>query len=96
MTIGIGSLRDNSAHRKVTESLIGSAGVGRCPGLSNWCTFLLENQQAGKYISATELELNRFRTFPLGEPLLHLSTQVSDSDLAAYITFFDPRRDKRR
>ena len=26
----------------------------------------------------------------------HLSTQVNDSDLADYITVFDPRRDKRR
>ena len=28
--------------------------------------------------------------------MCRLSTQVNDSDLAAYITVFDPRRDKRR
>ena len=47
-SIGIGDLKDNSSHRKIREILLGSAGVGRHPGLSNRCTFLLANQQAGK------------------------------------------------
>ena len=62
-------------------SLLGCAGVGKCPGLSNRCTFWLANQQAGRYISATELDLDRFRPFPFGDILCHLSTQVNDSDL---------------
>ena len=82
-TIGIGSRRYNSIRRKIRESLLESAGVSRCARLSNWCTFWLANQQAGKYISATELEPNRFRYFPLGEIMCYLSTQLDDSDLAA-------------
>ena len=81
---------------KIKESLLVSAGVGRCPGLSNWCMFLLANQQAGKYISDTELELNRFQTLSLGYLVWHLSTQVNYSDLADYITVFELRRDNRR
>ena len=95
-TIGIGSLRENSAHRKIIEILLGSTGVGRYPGLSNRCTFLLVDQQAGKYISATELELNSFRPLSLRELVWHLITQVNDSDLAVYINVFCLRRDKRR
>ena len=82
LTIGIGALRDYSAHRKIMESVLGSAGVVRCPGWSNRYTFVLDNQQAGKYISATELELNRFCPLPLGDLVWYLSTQVNDSDLA--------------
>ena len=67
-----------------------------CHGLSNRCKFGLANQQAGKYISATELELNRFRSLPLGDLVWHLITQVKNSDIATYITVFDSRRDKRR
>ena len=81
LDFGIGDLRDNSDIRKIMESLLGISGVGRCTGLINWCTFWLSNQLAGKYISATELELNRFRPFTLGELVWHLSTQVNDSDL---------------
>ena len=83
LTIGIGALRENSAHRKIMESLLGRSGVDRCHGLSNRCKFGLANQQAGKYISATELELNMFRTLPFGDLVWHLITQVNDSDLAA-------------
>ena len=96
LTIGIGDLWENSAHRKIRESLLGSAGVGRCPVLSNQCNFGFSNQQARKYITITELELNRSWPFPLGELVWHLISQVNHSDLAAYITVFDPRRDKRR
>ena len=78
------------------ESLLGIAGVGRCPGLRNWCTLLLSNQQAGKYISTTELEINRFCTLPLWELVWYLRTQVNDSDLAAYVTIFDLRSYKCR
>ena len=89
MTIGIGALQENSAHMKITESLLVRARVDRCHGLSNRCKFGLANQQAGKYISVTELELNRFRPFPLGELVWHLITQAKNSDIAAYVTVFD-------
>ena len=39
LNIGIGALRENYDHRKIRERLLGSAVVGRCPGLSNQCTF---------------------------------------------------------
>ena len=81
LAIAIVALRGNYTHRKIRESLLGSSGVRRCPRLINRCTFLLANKQAGKYISATELELNRFRTFSLGELVWHLSTQMNDSYL---------------
>ena len=96
LTISIGALWQNSSHRKIRESLLGSAGVGSCTGLSNWCTFGLANQQAGSYAPDTELELNRFRSFPLRGLIWHLSTQVNDGNIAAYITVFDPRRGKCR
>ena len=35
-----------------------------------------------------------FQPFLLGELVWHLSTQVNDSDIAAYIIVFDPRRGK--
>ena len=81
--IGIGALRDNYAHRKIMENLLGSAGVHRCPGLSYSCTLGLANQQVGKYISANELEFNRFCPFPLGELLWYFRTQVNNINLAA-------------
>ena len=68
----------------------------RCTGLSNQSTFLLTKQQAGKYISAAELELDMFCPLPFGGLVWHLITQVIYIDLAAYITVFGPRRDKRR
>ena len=48
LNIVIESFRDNYAYRKIRESLLGSAGVGMCPVLSDQCTFGLVNQQAGK------------------------------------------------
>ena len=96
LNIGIWALQENSAHRKIRESLLGSAGLGRCPGLINRCKFWLSNKQAEKYISDTELELNKFHPLPFGEIVWHLSTQVNDSDISAYISVFEPRRDKRR
>ena len=96
LTIGIGALRYSFAHRKIRESLVGRVGVFRCPVLSNCCTFLLANKKSGKYIYATDLEFNRFRPFPIGELVWHLSTQVNDGLLAAYITVFDPSRDNCR
>ena len=47
LTIGIGSLRDNSTHGKIMESLLGIVGVGSCTGISKWCTLGFSNQQAG-------------------------------------------------
>ena len=68
---------DNYAHSKIRESLLGSTGVGRCPVLSNQCTFGLSKRLAGRYTSVTELELIRFCTFPLGELVWYLTTQVN-------------------
>ena len=96
LTIGIWDLRDNYAHRKIRKILLGSAWVGRCPRLSNRCTFWLANQQAGRYVSDTDLELNGFWPLLFGELMWHLSTQRTYSNLAYYITVFDTRRDKRR
>ena len=68
----------------------------RCYGLGNWYKFGLDNQQSGRYITATKLDLILFRPLPFGGLLWRLRTQVNYSDLASYITVFDPRRDKRR
>ena len=70
--------------------------MGRCPRLSNMCKSGLANRLAGKYISATEVELIRFWPLPLGGLVWHLRTQVNNSDLATYINVFDLRRDKFR
>ena len=83
LTIGIWSLWENSTHRKIRESLLGSAGVGSCPSLRKRCTFGLDIQQAGIYVPNTELELIKFRPFPFRELVWHLSTQVNVCDLAA-------------
>ena len=81
LTIRIGAVWGNSAHGKIIKSLLGSAWLGRCTGLINLCTFRLANQQDVKYISATELELNRFWPLPLRELVWKLITQVNDSDI---------------
>ena len=83
LNIGIGALQENPPHSNIRESLLESAGVVICTGLGNRCTFGLANQQAGKYLSATELDPNRFWPFPLWNIVCHLITQVNDSDLAA-------------
>ena len=70
--------------------------IFRCPGLSNRCTFGLANWLYENFAPSTELELNRFRPSPFRELVWHLSTQVNNGLLAACITVFDPRRDKRR
>ena len=49
LTIGIGSLWYNLSCRNIRESLLGSAGVVSCPVISNRCTLLLANQQAGSW-----------------------------------------------
>ena len=67
-----------------------------CPGLSNRCTFGLVNWLSGRFAPATELELSIFRPSPFWELVCHLSTQANNGLLAAYITFFDLRRGKRR
>ena len=51
---------------------------------------------AGSFARSTELELNMFQPSPFGDLVCHLSTQVNTGLLSAYITIFDPRRDKRR
>ena len=69
--------------------------ICRCPGLSNRCTFILANQLAGRFAPSTELGINRFRPSSFRYLVWHLSTQVDNDLLAAYITGFDPRRAKR-
>ena len=96
MTIGIVSLWENYANRNIRKSLLVIARFGSFPGLINQCTFGLNNQQYGRYNPATELELIRFRTLPFGDLVWHLSTQMNDGNLAAYITVFDPRSGKHR
>ena len=63
--MGIGALRDNSAHRKIWEYLLGSSGVVSYHSISNQCTLVLANQQAGIYVPANELEIIRFWPFSL-------------------------------
>ena len=70
--------------------------ICRFPGLSKRCTFVLANLLYGSFVPATELELNRFGHFPFGGILCNLITQVNNGLLAAYITVFETRRDKRR
>ena len=65
------------------ESLLGSAGVGSCPRLSNRCMFGLANQQDGRYAPATELEFIMFFPLPFGGLVWHLSTQVNEGNLDA-------------
>ena len=65
-------------------------------GLSNRCTFGLDNQLVGTFAPPTELEINRFQHLPFGELVWHLSTQVNSGLLATQITGFEPRRDKSR
>ena len=73
-TIGIGALRENSAYREIRVSLLGSAGVVNCTGISNQCMFRLANQKSGSYDPATELELIMFWNLPFGDLVWHLST----------------------
>ena len=68
--------------------------MGSFPGLGNQCMFGLAKQQAGSYAPATELDIIRFWNFPFRELVWHLRTQVNNSDLASYISVFDPRRGK--
>ena len=96
MTIGIGALWDTSTHRKMTKSLLGSAGLGIFPRLSNRLTFGLVNQQTGSYDPTTELELIRFWNLYLGELAWYLIAQVNDSILSYYIIVFDLKRVKHR
>ena len=53
--------------------------------------FGLANRLGGSFVPATELKLNRFGPSPLGPIAWHLSTQVNNGIVAAYITVFDPR-----
>ena len=92
LTIRIGALRENSAHRKITKEFLWNVGVSRCPGISNWWKFGLYDQLAGSFTPATELEINRFWTLPFGEFVWHLSTQVNNKFPADYIkTWSSPR-----
>ena len=96
LTIGIGSFQESYTHRKIRESLLGSAGVVGFLGISNRCTLLLANHQAGIYAPDNYLVIIRFCPLPFGGIVLHLITQVNDGLLSTYITIFDPRRVKCR
>ena len=78
------------------KGLLGREGVGGCPGLSNRCMCGLDNQQAGSYTPANELELISFWPFPFGGIVWHLSTQVNYGIITFYIIVSDPRRGERR
>ena len=54
MTMGIGALRDNSAHRKIRESLLGIIGVVSCPSISNGKNFGLTNHLDGIFSAINE------------------------------------------
>ena len=58
--------------------------------------FVLSNRLAGRYTPATELDLIRFQTLPLGGLMWNPSTQVNNGILAAYITDFELMGGKRR
>ena len=96
LTIGIGALWGNVSHRKIREIIVGSAGVGSCPGLINRCTYGLAKQKSGSHTPATELELIGFWHFPFRDLVWHLSIQVNNGLLADYIAVFDLRRGKSR
>ena len=95
-TIGIGYLQENSTHINIRESLLGNAGVGSCPGISNWCKNDWPTNTLGDKIPGTELELLQFCSFPFGLLVRHLVTQVNNSLLAAQFIVFYLRRSKRR
>ena len=96
LPIGVEYLRENSSHRKIRGSLLGSAVIGSCPRITNRCMLGFTNQHAGSYAPATELDLIMFWPLPLGETVWNLSTQVNDSLISSYIDVFDLRRGKRR
>ena len=83
LNIGVVSLQESFVHRKIRERLLERAVVVRYPVLSNRCKFWLANQQAVKYISATESEINKCLPFPLGDIVWHISTKVNDIHIAA-------------
>ena len=68
---------------KYTKGFEHYSYICRCPVLSKQCRFRFANRLAERYITATELEINRFRPFPFGELVWHLITQVNDGILAA-------------
>ena len=51
-------------NREVFERVLALLFSQHVPGLSNRCTFALDNGLAESFIPATELELNRFRPLP--------------------------------
>ena len=75
LTIGIVALWYNSNYRNIRESLLGSAVLGRCTGLIKRGTFWLANKKSGKYISATKLDINRFKPLSVGDIVWHTSEQ---------------------
>ena len=79
---------------KIRESLLGSAGVGSFPVLSNRGMFWLDKQIYSIYTPTTYLELSRSRPLTLGNLMWHVSTQVNNSILAASIIVFDQSRGK--
>ena len=86
----------NSAHRKITESLLGIAGGGSCPGLSNRCIFDWPTNRLGNTFLLLSQSLLGFGLCPQERSCGTSSQQVNDSDIAAQITVFYLRRDNRR
>ena len=95
-TIWIGSLWEHFDNRKIRESLLVSAVLGSCTGISNQCMLVLANQKSERYSPATELESIRFWSLPFGNLVWHISTQLNDGLIVAYIIVFYPRRGKSR
>ena len=65
-------------------------------GLRKRCVFGLATKISGRFSTSTELEINRFRALPFGDVVWKLIPKVNSGLLAAYITVFDSRREKRR
>ena len=81
---------------KYTKGVEDYSYICRCPRLSSLCTPGLASQLDGSFASDNELYINRFWPSPFGEFVWNVSTQMNNGILAAWITVFDLRRDKRR
>ena len=67
---------------KYTKGFDKYSYIRGCTGLSNRCTFGLDNLLSGIFAHDTELNINRFWPSPFGELTWHLRTQVNNGLLA--------------
>ena len=81
---------------KYTKGFKDYSYIFRCTCLSNQSTFGSAKQLVRSFAHANEWEISRFWPLPFRELVWNLIIQVNNGMLAAYITVFDPRRDKRR